>query len=239
MHRKNINFKRYTKYFYVILILLTACNTFAAYPYQLRFIKQTLPQVKVVNHEIMLTRNQLLHLYHLWSLGEPLETMQKNWLKNLAVTYRVYDFNISKAESWKTLTKRVDNLPNSLVLAQASIESDWGRSYFAKHANNLFGRWCTVKGCGIIPRRRQKGAIHEIKTFNSTLDSIRDYILNINIHPSYQKLRTLRQQSRVHHQNLDGSTLAKGLKSYSELGNRYITIIQTRIKQAGLDRYDL
>lgn len=242
MHRKDINFQRHTRYFSVILILLTlltAGNTFAAYPYQLRFIKQTLPQIKIANHETMLKRNQLLQLYHMWSLGEPLGTMQKSWLKNLAATYRVDNFNISKAESWETLTRRVDNLPNSLVLAQASIESDWGRSYFAKHANNLFGRWCTVKGCGIVPRRRQQGARHEIKAFDSTLDSIRDYILNINVHPSYKKLRILRQQSRVNHQGLDGSMLAKGLKPYSELGDRYITIVQARIKQANLDRYDL
>ena len=37
--------------------------------------------------------------------------------------------------------KRVDVIPISLALSQAAVESGWGKSRFAREANNLFGHW--------------------------------------------------------------------------------------------------
>jgi len=49
--------------------------------------------------------------------------------------------------------KRVDTIPVSMVLAQAAIESNWGKSRFAREANNLFGEWTWGKK-GIIPKKQ-------------------------------------------------------------------------------------
>jgi len=48
--------------------------------------------------------------------------------------------------------KRVDTIPVSMVLAQAAIESNWGKSRFSREANNLFGEWTWGKK-GIIPKK--------------------------------------------------------------------------------------
>ncbi|MDZ7825939.1 MAG: glucosaminidase domain-containing protein [Gammaproteobacteria bacterium] len=44
--------------------------------------------------------------------------------------------------------RRADEIPPSLVLAQAAAESAWGTSRFARMANNLFGQPRFTEGCG-------------------------------------------------------------------------------------------
>jgi len=39
-------------------------------------------------------------------------------------------------------------------MAQAANESAWGLSRFAQKGNNLFGKRCVKKGCGIVTDQR-------------------------------------------------------------------------------------
>ncbi len=89
-----------------------------------------------------------------------------NWIKALFKKYRV-----PKSKSFeqrkKILLKRFDELPATLILAQAAIESGWGTSRFARQGNSLFGQWTYAKNAGITPTARQAGKSHQVKAFSS------------------------------------------------------------------------
>ena len=70
-------------------------------------------------------------------------------------------------DSWKKLLERVDAVALEVALAQSANESAWGQSRFAKQGNNFFGQWCYRKGCGIVPKKRDKGGRHEVAKFKS------------------------------------------------------------------------
>jgi Bax protein len=133
---------------------------------------------------------------------------------------------------------RVDVLPPSLVLAQAANESAWGTSRFALEGNSLFGQWCYVEGCGIVPRRRARGATHEVKSFDSVAGTVRAYFNNINTNQSYEYLRELRADMREEDQPIDSMVLAFGLEPYSQRGDRYVDEVQNIIMQNDLHERD-
>lgn len=160
-------------------------------------------------------------------------TAQKNndaqpWIMQLADKYNV-DWDHMKPD-WSSLLKRIDTIPNELVLAQAANESAWGKSRFAQKANNLFGQWCFRKGCGIVPKDRNSGANHEVRKFSSINDSVASYMHNLNTGHAYKELRNLRAKLRSSNKNIDGHILAKGLEKYSSRGIEYVKEIQSMIK---------
>ena len=156
----------------------------------------------------------------------------------VAIEYRVDYESLSKKETLEELMLRVDFIPASLVLAQAANESAWGVSRFAVEGNNIFGQWCYEKGCGIVPARREAGAKHEVKIFDTVQSSIKAYFLNINTHDSYSYLRDLRAKMRDRGLKLDPMSLAIGLGRYSERGDSYVDEIQRIIIQNDLRKRD-
>lgn len=152
-----------------------------------------------------------------------------NEVINLCKKYAKKCQNLDKARIESLLT-RVDQIPPSLVLAQAANESAWGTSRFATQANNYFGQWCFKKGCGLVPLRRNQGSQHEVRKFNSAASSVRAYLLNINTNAAYADLRKIRAKARSMNQPLSALVLAEGLSRYSERGEDYVKEIQSMIK---------
>ena len=136
------------------------------------------------------------------------------------------------------LLTKVDEVPPSLVVAQAINESGWGRSRFAREANNLFGMWCYTPGCGLVPARRRAKDKHEVKRYASIQDSVDEYLRNINRNKAYIELRALRAGQRQRLQPLSGEYLAQGLRRYSSIGAEYVNRIRTIIRSRQLDRLD-
>ena len=146
------------------------------------------------------------------------------WLAALAVKYQVIKQESDKLDH-STLTelkKRVDIVPPSLALAQAAEESGWGTSRFAIKGNSLFGQW-DFSGQGIKPeeQRTQLGN-YGIAAFDSPQDSIEAYMLNLNTHSAYQRMRQKRAVFRQQHKQPTGWELAKTLDKYSERGMQYV-----------------
>ncbi|MGA0959776.1 MAG: glucosaminidase domain-containing protein [Sedimenticolaceae bacterium] len=133
---------------------------------------------------------------------------------------------------------KIDEVPPSLVVAQAINESGWGRSRFAREANNLFGMWCYTPGCGLVPERRRANDKHEVKRYASIQDSVDEYLRNINRNKAYSELRTLRAEQRQRLQSLSGEYLAQGLRRYSSIGAEYVNRIRSIIRSRQLDRLD-
>jgi Bax protein len=119
--------------------------------------------------------------------------------------------------------------------ARTPKDSGGGSSCFARQANNLFGQWCFEPGCGLVPLSRPEGATHEVRKFASVSASVSSYVRNLNTHPSYQKMRELREMLRSREAPLCGVRLAEGLESYSARGSRYVREVQMLIVQNDLE----
>jgi len=133
---------------------------------------------------------------------------------------------------------KIDEVPPSLVVAQAINESGWGRSRFAREANNLFGMWCYTPGCGLVPERRRANDKHEVKRYASIQASVDEYLRNINRNKAYVELRALRAEQRQRLQPLSGDYLAQGLRRYSSIGAEYVNRIRSIIRTRELARLD-
>lgn len=192
------------------------------------------PMIERANAAVLDQRHQLL------KLTQPFDELSEKQIKlltSLAKTYRV-DKALPLEQQIKQLKMKVNTIPAALILAQAANESAWGTSRFAKEGNNFFGQWCFSKGCGLVPNSRNAGASHEVARFDSPLESVKSYIRNLNSHPTYALLRTLRQQSIDDGKAVNGEILAQGLIGYSERGEEYVKEIQSMIRYNKLSRFD-
>ncbi|SLN19568.1 glucosaminidase domain-containing protein [Oceanibacterium hippocampi] len=155
------------------------------------------------------------------------------WRAMLAARYRVDD------DSARSLLRRIDIVPPSLVIAQAAIESGWGRSRFAREGNALFGQWTwDANDPGMVPKSRAAGATHRIRRFDTLAGSVRAYMINLNRHAAYRGFREMRRSMRAASGPFDGTGLAGQLDAYSELGESYVESLQTVIRVNGLDAFD-
>ena len=88
-------------------------------------------------------------------------------------------YRIKKLYDLKSYLSKIDTIPPALCLAQAAVESGWGKSRFIAKANNIFGHWTYNPNIGIVPERRNEGDRHLIRVFKSLQDSISAYMLNL------------------------------------------------------------
>lgn len=201
------------------------------------FYKQLLPAINRQNAKIKQQRRQLIKMAERQSEGKSLTLEQQATLETWSLRYRAAE-DLTDEALVQELLVRVDVVPPSMALAQAAMESAWGRSRFAKEANNYFGQWCFTPGCGVVPNRRNPGATHEVARFDSLQAAVAAYMLNINSHPAYEQVRLIRAESRSQQQMLDSLKLAQGLEKYSEKGTAYIDDLKGMIRYNKLKQFD-
>lgn len=197
------------------------------------FFSFLLPKVQLANERIRAERHFVKSISN--TAAEDLSRLQEIRIEKLAKKYKIK--STESAETIQALLVRINMIPASLVLAQAANESAWGTSRFAKKGNNLFGQWCYVKGCGLVPKSRGNNENHEVAKFKSVQASIESYMRNLNSQFSYADLRTLRLE-QLAKDNLNGHDLAQGLLMYSTRREAYVHEIQLMIRQNGLQQYD-
>jgi Bax protein len=231
------------KLFYPILILILFISlpyhTFARRISHKNFIAFILSKAAVANAEIMQQRKQLLRYYYHFHTDPTVVRKHSKWLIQLAKDYDSPYFNFNRTRAWTSLLKRVDVVPNSLVVAQAINESAWGTSRFAKQGNNFYGEWCFTKGCGLVPTGRAKGAKFEVRKFPNALASVKSYMHNLNSNEPYSLFRTQRHLLRVAGEPLYGLNLVNALTMYSTKRQKYVEMITDVIKKYHLADYDM
>lgn len=136
-------------------------------------------------------------------------------LQQICSRYRMECTSNPKKVKWDELLKRVDVLPTHLVVAQAATESGWGTSKLAQTNKNLFGMRCGSKNCN------SKGGIKGYSSYNSVDDSVTAYLLNMNTHAAYNKLRDSRAALRSQGDTVTAEHLVNKLGRYSERGTSY------------------
>lgn len=195
-----------------------------------RFFEFLRPLIERENEKVLNQRRRLLQLHEQHRKKMLILWKDMEWLMGLLKEYEIEGLEVSELSRWDNLLKRVDMIPVDLALVQAAKESGWGTSRFAREGNNLFGEWCFVKGCGIVPKERERDATHEVRTFGSVEDSVRSYIHNLNTNGAYRRFRRLRFQQRLEGREPDGYGLVDGLPHYSERGYLYLSEIRAMMR---------
>ena len=155
---------------------------------------------------------QLRQEHTLWaqSLGlvskEMRYTNKKEFVKELGYCVDYLNFTTP-------VDKRV---PIEMLVGQAVLESGWGKSRFAKEANNLFGiRVFKSTAPHLLPLGMEKWQGWGVRVFETKCDSVKEYIRLLNEHPAYEDFRIMRAKMLATNQPLDSKKLIKTLKAFS------------------------
>jgi len=184
------------------------------------FVEWLLPIIERQNNIVEQQRNILLQIKKRQELGIALSLETEEFLAKMQLLYG--------GNSLEEILQRVNTIPVSLVIAQASLESGWGSSRFAQQGNNLFGiRTYNKKDMGIKPKDNLK-ANFKVKAYRTVDDSVADYLLLLNSHYAYNDLRIVRAFMTIFNRN-DVHVLADTLFNYSELGSEYIKMVHQHI----------
>jgi Bax protein len=226
----------------ILLYLFFPVILFAGFPkeyYEIKntkemksyFFSQILHMAKAENAKVLQERHFIKNIFpHLVAIGPN------------APEYKLFEkirkkYKLKEGASKEEFLEVIDVIPYSLVLAQAAIESGWGKSRFFKEANNIFGQW-TWSGKGLTPANRDAGKKHKIKIFDSLQDAVRGYILNMNLGWGYKDFRKLRAEFRKKNMNPSGIALSPTLINYSQKKEEYTTLLRKFIVQNNLMRHD-
>ena len=189
-----------------------------------QFINQVLPAILIVRFELEKKSQTVEQIIRKIERNEPLEPRETAYADSL--------LNHFRAQTYENLLERLKPHPNSLVLAQAALESGWGLSRLAIEGNNLFG----VISSSTDPRSIEMLYIEGkqrlfFKRYDNILESIDHYFLTIGRHNAYKRFR----QNR--YRDIEVLELIKTLDNYSE-SDEYIFMLKKMIEWNSLTQYD-
>ena len=191
------------------------------YQAKAKFISAILPSILVAKHQVHNTRKKIenLRAKSVWDESDSL------FYSKAKIRY--------KAKSIDDLLNRLVTLPNSVVLAQAAIETGWGESRFFIQASNLFGIWSYDANESRIPagKTRSDQTIF-LRSYKDMSGSIADYFDVLARHHAYKNLREARLSTS------NPYTLVNHLKNYSEKRGWYTRQLKRVIRQNKLTKYD-
>ena len=124
-------------------------------------------------------------------------------------------------------TTKYQNVPREITIAQAVIESDYGRSRFAEQGNNLFGVRTWDLDQPHIKPFNDNTSIFGLKVYKNKCDSVKDYIRILNTGSAFEEFRELRFKM-LKKDNIDPLLLVEKLKRFATDPN-YIKIIKSTI----------
>ena len=202
------------------------------------FFKLITPAILRSNELIQMERNRILEI-----AKKPfnIDDKAKAWLLKIAKKYKLIKKDEALHVSDEFIEKlliRVDIIAPSLALAQAAEESGWATSRFASKGNALFGQWTTSKTAMIPNKQREKFSNFGLARFKTPQDSVNSYMLNLNTHNAYKKLRAKRYELRKKDKPVTGLILSETLDKYSERGYAYVEGLKKMINYNHLAHFD-
>ena len=200
--------------------------------------KAILLPIALRGNEIVLEERKLMKIAFSTNNIYQIELLSKKYkIKNFN---RINFSNLNKSELRlikSELMNKINSIPISLILAQSIIESGWGASRFAQEGNALFGQWTWKNNDGIKPKGNLF-ANFSVKNFDSLLDSVNSYILNLNTHQAYKGLRSFRLSQYNMGKNFTGNDMANFLDKYAEIGVDYVIKLKKMIQINKLSKYE-
>ncbi|MDB2592797.1 glucosaminidase domain-containing protein [Gammaproteobacteria bacterium] len=198
------------------------------------FIQQMNLAQQTAQADILAKRSKIIHLTRKknWNDQEKKFLLDQLKKQHLQTTWPI------KTDTFNQLLRHVDIVPAALLIAQAALESGYGRSRFAQQGCNPFGIWCYQPGCGLIPKNRPKRAIYEVKRFASLADAIKNYYAIFNQQPAFKSFRLQREQLRKNPQPHPSLILAYTLSHYATVNN-YPERVIAILKKPNVAQYDI
>jgi len=187
------------------------------------FKKILIPMIEKENAKILKERNLVKSIFRQ-------SLFMLDWNNMIILSKLAKKYQIKDIYNETSFLKKIDIIPTELILAQGAVESAWGRSYFAREANNLFGQW-DYSGRGLVPKNRDANKTHTVRIFSSPQESLAVYMRNLNRNPAYKKFREVRYEYRQKHKKFTAEVAATTLVLYSQLREVYVKILQNIIKQ--------
>jgi flagellum-specific peptidoglycan hydrolase FlgJ len=102
------------------------------------------------------------------------------------------------------------HINTELIVAQAIVESDYGKSRFAREGHNLFGIRVWSKE-GMLPYKQPEHIDWRVRVFKSKCDSVKYYIEILNTKKVYAEFRRVRELTL----NRNPIAMAKTLDNFS------------------------
>ncbi len=186
-----------------------------------KFISAILPSVLVAKHEVEEQKRKLSLLKE-----------KKKWKPRDSIFYK--DMLVRyKTKHIDEILARMGTIPNSIVLAQAAVESGWGQSRFFLEGNNLFGIWSFNH---YEPRieaalTRNKKRIY-LRAYADPSQAIEHYFQILSSARPYKSLR------KVWHETNDPYKLLPHLQNFSERRDAYTNQLKKLIDVNHLTKYD-
>ncbi|HLT71983.1 MAG TPA: glucosaminidase domain-containing protein, partial [Cyclobacteriaceae bacterium] len=169
------------------------------------FVSALLPSILIVKHSL---EQEMAKLHHL--------LQKERWTAKDSAFYEAQRqrYNASNPEN---LLTRMITLPNSIVLAQAAVETGWGRSRFFLEANNVFGIWSYNPAEPRVRAGSMRDSVEiYVRAYDNLAQSIHDYFRTLGSARAYRGLRRARLDTN------DPLRLLPYLGRYSERGTDYI-----------------
>jgi len=185
------------------------------------FISAVLPSILVAKHEIEQRRLAIVALQE-----------KKSWIREDSALF-IDLKDRYRAKDIEDLVLRLAPMPTSIVLAQAAVESGWGKSRFFLTANNLFGVWSfNTRESRVVARRTRENKKIYLRSYPDMSQSIVDYFEILARSRSYKSLRKAR------HQTSDPFEILPHLKNFSERRVLYTNQLKKLIVRNNLTRFD-
>ena len=99
----------------------------------------------------------------------------------------------------------------AISVAQAILESDWGRSRFALEGNNYYG---IIETDNTEPHMKSQNSSVLLKKYKNRCESVADYIALLNASSAFVEYRDLRLQQYIT-DNVDVFLIIETLKNYA------------------------
>ena len=120
-------------------------------------------------------------------------------------------------------------------MAQAILESNWGKSRFAKEGNNFFGMRTWDLNKEHMKPKSNPDSKFGLVVYPNLCASVKDYLENINTSEKYYELRRVRSIELSLWDSVDPVVLARFLGNYSEEGKLYTQKVINQIDSLNID----
>ena len=124
----------------------------------------------------------------------------KEFISSLKTCINYLNFDIPRRQRINT----------ELIVAQAIVESDYGRSRFAREGHNLFGIRVWSKE-GMLPLLQPESIEWRVRVFKNKCESVKYYVEILNTKKVYAEFRRVREITL----NRDPILMAKTLDNFS------------------------
>ncbi len=125
-------------------------------------------------------------------------------------------------------------IPREITIAQAVLESNYGKSRFAVEGNNLFGIRTWDLDTPHLKPFGNPNSIFGVKVFKNKCDSVKDYFRILNTGGSFEEFRQLRFKM-IKNDNIDVFALVEKLSRFATDPD-YVKLVKGTIKKLENER---